>query len=256
MLLKWRMRPTLCDSGAAALDILCRRARLGEKFDLVLLDGQMPGMDGFAVAREIQAEPAALAGPRIMMLSSVDMPSALRAGDMDPAHCVMKPVTRANLLGAILKAVGHPRTGSPPLRSASSDSGRPLRVLVAEDNPVNQRVAILLLKNEGHSVVLASNGEEAVEASDREPFDLILMDVQMPVMNGYEATRAIREREGRTGKHTPIVALTAHAMKGDCETCVQAGMDDYLSKPIQSRELRETVVRWSHQNHTEPSMTI
>jgi CheY-like chemotaxis protein len=191
-----------------------------------------------------------------MMLSSVDMPSVLRADDMAPAHYVVKPVTRANLLRAILKVFRQPQTGSLPPRAASSDFSMPLRVLVAEDNPVNQRVALLLLKNEGHSVVLASNGAEAVEAFAREPFDLILMDAQMPVMNGYEATRAIREREGRTGKHTPIVALTAHAMKGDRETCVQAGMDDYLSKPIQSRELQATVVRWSHQNHPETSMTI
>jgi CheY-like chemotaxis protein len=120
--------------------------------------------------------------------------------------------------------------------------------LVAEDNPVNQQVVVLILKKAGHSVVLASNGAEAVDASALEPFDLIFMDVQMPVMDGYEATRAIREREEPTNQHTPIVALTAHATKGERETCLQAGMDDYLSKPIRTRELHEMVVRWGGQN--------
>jgi CheY-like chemotaxis protein len=115
---------------------------------------------------------------------------------------------------------------------------------VAEDNPVNQQVVALILRKEGHSVVLVSNGAAAVDASALEPFDLILMDVQMPVMDGYEATRAIREREERTNQHTPIVALTAHATKGERETCLQAGMDDYLSKPIRTPELHEMVVRW------------
>jgi CheY-like chemotaxis protein len=117
---------------------------------------------------------------------------------------------------------------------------------------VNQRVAALLLQREGHRVVLVSNGIEALEASARQPFDLILMDVQMPLMNGYEATRIIREREERSSQHTPIVALTAHAMKGDKETCVGAGMDAYLSKPIQSRELREVLGRWNGQHRFKP----
>jgi signal transduction histidine kinase/CheY-like chemotaxis protein len=255
-LLNWRMKPTLSDSGASALDILRRRAQLGEKFDVVLLDGQMPDMDGFAVAQCIQQDPT-LAGPRIMMLSSVDVPSALRRNEMGLAHYVLKPVTRANLLRAILKVVGkRQQTGIRPSRPAPSDSGKPLLILVAEDNPVNQQVAVLLLKKEGHSVVVVSNGAEAVDASALEPFDLILMDVQMPVMDGYEATRAIREREERTNQHTPIVALTAHATKGERETCVQAGMDDYLSKPIRTRELHEMVVRWSGQNVLGPNTTI
>jgi CheY-like chemotaxis protein len=176
---------------------------------------------------------------------------------MGLAHYVLKPVTRANLLRAILKVVGkRQQTGIRPSRPAPSDSGKPLLILVAEDNPVNQQVAVLLLKKEGHSVVVVSNGAEAVDASALEPFDLILMDVQMPVMDGYEATRAIREREERTNQHTPIVALTAHATKGERETCVQAGMDDYLSKPIRTRELHEMVVRWSGQNVLGPNTTI
>ena len=252
-LLKWRMKPTVADSGATALDILRRRADLGEKFDVVLLDGQMPGMDGFAVAQCIQEDPA-LAGPKIMMLSSVDVPSALRKDYIGLAYYVLKPVTRANLLKAILKVVGkRQQTGIRPSRPAPSDSGKPFLILVAEDNPVNQQVVALILKKEGHSVVLVSNGAEAVDASALEPFDLILMDVQMPVMDGYEATRAIREREERTNQHTPIVALTAHATKGERETCLQAGMDDYLSKPIRTRELHEMVARWSGQRILGPN---
>ena len=252
-LLKWRMKPTLCDSRATALDTLRRRADLGEKFDVVLLDVQMPDMDGFAVAQCIQEDPA-LAGPSVMMLSSVDVPSALRKNDMGLVHYVLKPVTRANLLRAILRVVGkRQQTDVRPPGPASSDSGKPFLILVAEDNPVNQQVVAMILKKAGHSVVMASNGAEAVDASALEPFDLIFMDVQMPVMDGHEATRAIREREERTNQHTPIVALTAHATKGERETCLQAGMDDYLTKPIRTRELHEMVVRWGGQNVLGPT---
>ena len=158
----------------------------------------------------------------------------------------MKPVTRANLLDAILKALGEGRT-----RYAKSSSdlpapvGRPLHILLAEDNIVNQKVAARLLEKQGHSVEVASNGTEALAALTADLFDLILMDVQMPVMNGFDTTQAIRTAEQETGKHIPIIALTAHAMKGDRETCLKAGMDDYLGKPIHPRELVAVLERWS-----------
>jgi CheY-like chemotaxis protein len=127
-----------------------------------------------------------------------------------------------------------------------------LRVLLAEDNLVNQRVAAMLLKKEGHSVVTVSNGRDAVNALERGEFDVVLMDVQMPVMNGYEATREIRSQEYRHGRRVPIVALTAHAMKGDREVCLEAGMDDYLSKPIQTSELRDVLARWGKKSASSP----
>jgi CheY-like chemotaxis protein len=169
------------------------------------------------------------------------------------AHHQVKPVTRTNLLKAILQVTGL-RQPAMIQRHSGHEAVRPLRILVAEDNSVNQRVALFLLKKQGHSVVVASNGAEAVHAAAREPFDIIFMDIQMPVMNGYEAAQAIRERERGTGEHTPIIALTAHAMNGTRETCVEAGMDDYLSKPIQSQQLYEFLARWGQpQCETQPA---
>ena len=130
-------------------------------------------------------------------------------------------------------------------RAKRAVANRQLRILLAEDNVVNQKVALLLLKQQGHSVVVASDGAQAVTAFEREPFDLILMDVQMPELNGYAASRAIRAREQGTADHIPIIALTAHAMEGDREICIEAGMDDYLTKPIHHRELTATLERWS-----------
>jgi len=159
-------------------------------------------------------------------------------------HYVVKPVTRANLLGVILKALGDgpqrliPSAGVPP-----ATAGRSLHILLTEDNRVNQKVAARLLEKHGHSVQVTSNGLQALAALTCDKFDLILMDVQMPVMNGYDATEAIRARERGTDQHIPIVALTAHAMKGDREVCLKAGMDDYLCKPIHPRELLAVLER-------------
>jgi CheY-like chemotaxis protein len=246
MLVKWRMRPTLAESGPKALEILRERQLAGDHFALVLLDAQMPEMDGFTVARRIQEDPT-LVGPRIMMLSSVDVKISgpeLRASGL--AHYVVKPVTREGLLKAILRVLGERRehhvvAGNP----SGALPGRSLRILLAEDNLVNQKVAVFMLKNQGHSVTVAATGAEAVEAFTRNTFDLILMDAQMPVMNGYEATHAIRASEHGTGQHIPIIALTASAMKGDREICLEAGMDDYLSKPISQQHLKEMLDRWS-----------
>ncbi|HUI54892.1 MAG TPA: response regulator [Bryobacteraceae bacterium] len=251
-LLRWRVQPVLADSGTKALEMLRDRARSGRRFDLVLLDAQMPEVDGYAVARQIHADPG-LDTPRIMMLSSVDVKSiASDLSEVGLMSYLAKPVTRANLLRAILKVIT-PRDRTTLRRPSSIErgSGRKLRVLVAEDNPVNRRLAQLVLQREGHSVVVVANGEEAVEAARREAFDLILMDVQMPVMDGYEATRIIREDERLSTHRTPIVALTAHAMKGDREICLRSGMDDYLSKPIQIGDLREVLNRWGGREPSE-----
>ena len=241
LLARWNMKPVLAESGAKALDILSERGRLGDGFSLILLDAQMPEMDGFSLARKIQENPA-LAGPRIMMLSSLDI------GSIDPelrssGRYLVKPVTRVTLLKAILNVMSDgPRFVRP--QRAVSFSGEPLRILLAEDNLVNQKVARALLEKQGHSVVVAGTGLEALEVYNPEAFDVILMDVQMPVMDGYDATRAIRKPERGTGRHIPIVAMTAHAMKGDRETCLDAGMDDYITKPIHLKELLAVLDRW------------
>ena len=233
---QWQMRPVLADSGESALALMRLRADREDRFALVLLDVQMPNMDGLTLARKIQQDPT-LAGQPIMMLSSTDLAS------LDPVlrkagRYLTKPVTRPNLLKALLKVLQNgPRTSLESSGAYRSAAERPLHILLAEDNVVNQKVAARLLEKQGHSVVVVSDGAQALDASSNEVFDVILMDVQMPVMDGYEATRAIREREQPTDSHTPIVALTAHAMKGDREICLENGMDSYLAKPIRVKEL-------------------
>jgi two-component system sensor histidine kinase/response regulator len=235
----WRMRPTVVDGGEAAMRELERARAAGEPFDLVLLDGQMPGMDGFAVAERVRHRPE-LAGATVMMLTSDGRPG-------DPARCrqlgiaayLLKPIKQSELLDAIMTCVGSApepdevRAPAPPFAPA----GRRLRVLLAEDNPVNQRLALRILEKQGHHVEVAADGLEALAAQHRQPFDVVLMDVQMPQLDGFQATAAIREREKKTGRHTPVIAMTAHAMKGDRERCLAAGMDGYIAKPIQAREL-------------------
>jgi len=227
------MKPVLAGGGPEALDILRRHVRSGEPFALLLLDAHMPDMDGFTLAARIQEDPT-LAGPRIMMLSSMDVAS-IRPELRETGHYVVKPVTRPNLLSAILRVLGEePRRLVPARGALRAATGRPLRILLAEDNVVNQKVAARLLEKLGHSVEVSSNGAEALAAITRDAFDLILMDVQMPVMNGYDATLAIRAAEQGTPRRVPIVALTAHAMKGDREICLKAGMDDYLGNRFAS----------------------
>jgi signal transduction histidine kinase/DNA-binding response OmpR family regulator len=242
-LVHWGMKPVLAGGGPEALDILRGQVRSGDRFALLLLDVHMPGMDGFSLAAHIQEDPA-LAGPRIMMLSSMDIGS-IRPELRETGHYVVKPVTRANLLSAILRVLGGESPRLVPARGAvPAVTGRPLHILLAEDNVVNQKVAARLLEKLGHSVEVTSNGAEALAAFTRGAFDLILMDVQMPVMDGYDATLAIRAAEQGTLRHVPIVALTAHAMKGDREICLKAGMDDYLGKPIRPLELASVLERW------------
>ena len=254
MLIQFHMRPVLADSGSRALEIIREHAFAGEHFALTILDVEMPGMDGWTLASRMQKEHTS-AWPRIMLLSSVDVRSLSpdSRGDGITEHLV-KPVTRTNLLKAILKIAGQSQPiPAAPDRPVLAGAIRPLHILLAEDNPINQKVAAKLLEKQGHSVVLVSTGAEALEFFACEDFDLILMDIQMPVMNGYDATRAIRARERNTGGHIPVIALTAHAMHGDREICVDAGMDDYLSKPIQTRNLCETLARWSDKHVHEVS---
>ena len=243
VLTNWRMRPRAVDGGAAALAVLSEAAAAGEPYPLVLLDGHMPEMDGFTLAGKIQADPA-LNGATVLMLTSAGQPEDVeRCRQLGVRAYLTKPIRQSELLETILSTLG----GSPlHARLASADAPaapgrRPLRILVAEDNVVNQKLAQHLLGKHGHAVVLADTGREAVEALEKQTFDLVLMDVQMPEMDGFEATAEVRRREAGTGRHIPIIAMTAHAMKGDRERCLEAGMDGYVSKPIQTRDLYAAV---------------
>ncbi|HLK62194.1 MAG TPA: response regulator [Bryobacteraceae bacterium] len=244
LLLRWRMRPILAESGPRALEIMHREVAVGDPFALILLDAHMPEMDGFALARHIQDDPT-LAGPRIMMLSSVEASAAgpgLRATGL--AHYVVKPVTKASLLKAVLTVLGEHGPRVTAAYSGANESPDAMRILLAEDNIVNQKVMLLSLQKLGHRVTVATNGKSALEAYQPNAFDLIFMDIQMPLMDGYEVTRAIRQRERSDGGHVTIVALTAHVMKGDRELCLEAGMDDYLAKPLRIADLVSLLNRW------------
>jgi PAS domain S-box-containing protein len=241
---QWQMRPTAVDNAAAALRSLELAQLRGEPYDLVLLDAQMPEVDGFMLAERIRAHKD-LAGATVMMLSSAHQPiDARRCEELGLAAYLTKPIKQAELCRAILVALGTPvprpaRTPATP----SLPSTRSLRVLLTEDNPVNQKLAVRLLEKRGHSIHVVANGKEALQALEQQPFDLVLMDVQMPEMDGFETTEIIRQRERDSGRHVPILAMTAYAMKGDREKCLAAGMDDYVCKPIQPRELWEAIDR-------------
>jgi two-component system, sensor histidine kinase and response regulator len=247
----WHMRPAVAGSGAVALALLEEAHASRDDFLLILLDAQMPEMDGFTLAEQIQSHhdwPAAT----VMMLSSMGhRGDAMRCRELGIAIYLTKPVRQAELLEAILMALGTRATNhdeSPPLvtRHLLRENRGPQRVLLVEDNPVNQLVALRLLEKSGHKVTVAANGKRALEEFDKESYDLILMDVQMPEMNGFEATQAIRQKERSTGRHIPIIAMTAHVMKGDEEKCLAAGMDNYLTKPIRGADLLALIDRLSN----------
>ncbi len=250
---RWGMKPQAAADGRAGIDAMVAAARAGRPFRLVLLDANMPELDGFAVAERIAREPE-LSGATIMMLSSSGAyGDSARARSLGIAMYLTKPVGADDLFEAVSRQL---EAGSRAQRvraaAAAVDSGRaiapaapaPRRVLLVEDNVVNQRVAVGLLKKRGHDVTVAVNGVEALailETRGAGSFDVVLMDLQMPEMGGFEATSAIREREKVSGGHIPIVAMTAHAMTGDRERCLAAGMDGYISKPIEPQRLFATV---------------
>ena len=240
LLERWKMRPTVADSGAAALDALEAASAQGHPFPLVLVDANMPEMDGFDVARKVRGNPR-LAGATIMMLSSSGhYGETARCRELGIAYHLTKPVDQRELLAAIGRALAReqsPRLSLPTAMLPNDLPSRRLHVLLADDNKVNQRLATSLLERRGHRVTVAANGKQAIAAIAQQAFDAVLMDVQMPEMGGFEATAVIRQREQSTGTHLPIIAMTAHAMKGDRERCLEAGMDDYVTKPLDSRRL-------------------
>jgi PAS domain S-box-containing protein len=256
MLVNWGMRPLAVESGRGALEAMERAAASGHPIELALVDAMMPEMDGFELADRIKHR-SDLANATIMMLSSGQRADAARRNELGIAACLTKPIRQSDLLDMILTVLGgaiavdHP-AGTKPSEPLLANHGT-LRILLAEDNAVNQRLALKLLEKRGHNVVVVSNGKEALAAYAAEKFDLILMDVQMPEMDGFEATRAIREREAAVDAHSnhanatapriPIVAMTAHAMKGDRERCLKAGMDSYIPKPLRPQQLYEIIDR-------------
>ncbi len=238
---RWGACSLVEPGGEAALATLRAAAAAGEPYEMVLLDLNMPDMDGFTVADHIKRDPR-LSGAAILMLTSSGQRSEIdRCQALGIAAYLTKPVTQTDLRAAMREALRAP--AAPRLVRASASSApkprRQLRVLLAEDNAVNQLVATRVLEKAHHTVLVAANGVEAVDAAATGMFDLILMDVQMPLLDGFEATRRIRKREGHTGSRVPIVAMTAHAMQGDRERCLAAGMDDYLAKPLQPRALAD-----------------
>jgi len=245
MLTHWGLKPILAESGSRALMLLRQGLETGSPFRLIITDANMPVMDGFELAAKIKSLPE-FGDLIIMMLSS----AGLRG---DSALCrrlgltayLTKPVKQSLLLDAIMLALGtsSERGTETPLitRYSITQTRARYSVLVAEDNVINQKLAVRILENRGHRVTVAANGEEALAALERGPFDAILMDVQMPKMDGFQATAEIRRRERTMGGHQPIIAMTAHAMAGDRENCLEAGMDDYVSKPLKPLDLLKTI---------------
>ena len=240
MIASWRMKPVAVAGAAEALEALRDAA---DPFRLVVTDAMMPDRDGFELVREIRKD-ARLRHLKVILLTSAGLEASPR-NRVAVDSVLTKPVKHSDLLEAmhsvIRQAPGAPDAGSgtgPATRRGRTPRRRRLRVLVAEDNPANQKLVLALLKQQGHRLTLVNNGQEAVAKAAQEVFDLILMDVQMPLMSGLEATAAIRAQEsGVSGRHVPIMAMTAHAMESDRETCLQAGMDGYVSKPIRLHEL-------------------
>jgi two-component system, sensor histidine kinase and response regulator len=248
ILTNWEMQATVAADAASALDALERARVAGTPFQLVLTDVHMPDVDGFELTQKIKARPE-LQSTVIMMLTSGDGPGDVaRCKEVGGAAHLMKPVKQSELFDAIVAALGVAPHGaaarpsaSEPVEPSAPAGIRSLRILLAEDSPVNQRLAIAVLSKWGHHVEVANNGREAVDKLEKGSFDLVLMDVQMPELDGYQATAVIREREARRGGHVPIIAMTAHAMAGDREECLAAGMDAYLAKPIRAGKLRTVI---------------
>jgi signal transduction histidine kinase/CheY-like chemotaxis protein len=246
LLLSWTFTPTVVNSGAAALETVAGAAASGRPFDLVMIDAAMPDTDGFALAHALQQRGSR--APVVMMLTTAGRRGA-RASDRELriAGYVTKPIKTDDLLAMVLRSLGadfrRDETPPPDPVTISQVRRHGLRFLLAEDNVINQRLMLRLLDKVGHAVTVVRNGRAALEALATDGYDMALLDIQMPEMDGFEVVAAIRERERGTRKHLPLVALTAHAMRGDRERCLQAGFDGYVSKPIRFQDLFDTIDR-------------
>ena len=260
MLSRWQMRPTCVEGGAEALRELMSTYEHGDPYRLVLTDMHMPGMDGFGLVERIRNQNEIAAATVMMLSSGARRGEMARFRELGLFAYLVKPIRQSELRDAIARALDRRdpqsalRAIPPETERRSPRSSAALHVLLAEDNTVNQRLASRLLEKRGHRVTVANNGQEALNLLDRTSYDLVLMDVQMPLVDGLEATRLIRDREKGRGTHQPIVALTAHAVKGDEERCREAGMDGYLAKPIRPQELDAILEIYAGTEAPEPSL--
>jgi CheY-like chemotaxis protein/HPt (histidine-containing phosphotransfer) domain-containing protein len=248
MLKNWKMKPATAESATAALQMMIDAAKMGAPYQLLLLDANMPVMDGFELVEKMKNAPDLDSITLMMLTSSGQRGDSARCRELAISAYLTKPIKQSVLLDAIMHVLGRtePAGTDAPLVTLHSLRGnqKKLKILIAEDNAVNQKLATIMLEKRGHEVVVAGTGIEVLsilENSGSKPFSLILMDVQMPEMNGFEATARIREKEKLAGGHIPIIALTARAMKGDKEECLQAGMDGYVSKPLKLDELLSAI---------------
>jgi two-component system, sensor histidine kinase and response regulator len=252
-----RGKALTCESaegGVQALDVLRNAAERGEPFDLAILDLQMPDMDGLELARRIKAE-SPISSTRLILLTSLGRRGDAKAAqDAGIAAYLTKPIRQSQLYDCLSLVIAH----SSRAAAGTAQSPAPLitrhslsevqaqsrrRILIAEDNPINQKVAVKMIEKLGYRVDVAGNGREAIEALERIPYAIVFMDCHMPEMDGFEATRAVRCREAG-GRRTPIIAMTANAMQEDRQQCLAAGMDDFLSKPVAGKALAATLSRW------------
>jgi CheY-like chemotaxis protein len=250
----WGMQAALAQSGKEAIEMARRAQDEGRPFSLVLTDANMPEMDGFQLIEALERLRCCPGAVMLMLTSSDKNGDVSRARKLALAACLTKPISSDDLRNAILRALpgasgagasaGSPQASRPSVKARAA---QPLRILLAEDNQVNQIFATRILGRRGHSVAVVSNGREVLGRLESETFDLLLTDMQMPEMDGFETAATIRNRERQTGRHLPIIAMTAMAMKGDRERCLQVGMDGYVSKPMQPAELFEAVERYSPQ---------
>jgi two-component system sensor histidine kinase/response regulator len=239
MLSRWGMRSTAVDSGRAALMAIEIARNTGRPFPLILLDGHMPEMDGFELAARIKKEQGVPGATVIMLTSAGYLGDAARCRELGISAYLVKPVRQREVLEAIRSALEKKPEEKARLVTTHTmrEERNRARILLVEDNAVNQTLALRLLERRGYVVLVTGNGLEALAAMQKEKFDLVLMDIQMPEMDGFEATAVIRENEKSSGGHTPIIAMTANVLKGDQERCLAAGLDAYISKPIRTKEL-------------------
>jgi two-component system, sensor histidine kinase and response regulator len=241
----WRMRPTSVSNAPAALELLRGAEAAGVPFRLMLSDCHMPEMDGFMLVEQVQQSPDLASLVTIMLTSGGQRGDGVRCKELGIAAYLIKPVLQADLLQALLTVLSaHEGVAKPATvitRHTLREGRLPLRILLAEDNVVNQKLACRLLENHGDIAVVAATGVQVLATLEQQSFDLILMDAQMPEMDGFEATAAIRRMEQATRAHIPIIAMTAHAMVGDRQRCLEAGMDGYIAKPVHAHELFETI---------------
>jgi two-component system sensor histidine kinase/response regulator len=258
-LTRWGMRPACAASGEVAIRELMLAFESDDPYRLILTDKQMPNMDGFSLVEQIRARPEIASSIVVMMSSGAHRGDMARCQELGFSAYLTKPVRQNELRDAIARSLDRrekqygPKVVVPFKDRRNDGQATALNVLLAEDNTVNQRLATRLLEKRGHRVTVANNGQEAIALLEHSSYDLVFMDVQMPLIDGIEATRMIRKRETGTGVHLPIVALTAHAIKGDQERCEAAGMDGYLAKPIRPEELDAVLQIYMSRMHEEVS---